>query len=285
MQVQSGDESRHVADDIDLFRMQSSYDEADQSQHVTAATIAQSVDSRNCLISYEYRSRDEVANAILKLRGKDKQAEFVNKANPHPLKLQLNTQRDFQTAEVTREPDIVPLSYSSRTWAAPQQQHTSNSLQKTLSVTRSFVSMSVASRALTAEDARSGVVPEQQLSNNPLKMKSSATRSIISMGTKSRATEIEEAGVQVVPDDAQTKSLQNEPKKDMAYCNRTEKEKPDGILVSFDGYFYSNLQNDEQTDFFIYLLLQSCNHRDLSSVVVSFVPPRRSFLIIQLWRK
>lgn len=260
MQVKSSDEGRHVADDIDLFRMQSSYDEEDQSQHVTAATIAQSVDSRNCLVNYEYRSRDEVANAILKLRGKEKQAEFINKANPHPRKMLLNTQRDFQTTEVTREPvvatDVVPLSYSSRTWAAPQQQHTSNSLQKTLSATKSFVSMSVASRALTAEDARSSVVPEQPLCNNPLKVTSSATRSIISKGTKSRAAEIEEAGVRVLSDGAQTKSLQNELHNNLANSKMKKKEKPDGILVSFDRNFYNKLQNDEQADF-VYLLLQT----------------------------
>ena len=71
------DESRQVIDDIDLFRMQMSYDDGDQPQLApTLSSNSSNYGSTNSS-NYGYRSRDEVANAILTLRGKEKQAEYI----------------------------------------------------------------------------------------------------------------------------------------------------------------------------------------------------------------
>ncbi len=76
MQAES-DESRQVIDDIDLFRMQLSYDDGDQPQLApTLSSNSSNYGSTNSS-NYGYRSRDEVANAILTLRGKEKQAEYI----------------------------------------------------------------------------------------------------------------------------------------------------------------------------------------------------------------
>jgi len=109
MQVQSGHESsRYVPDDIDSFRMKSSYEDEEQSLQGTRATACSQA-TKECSISYEYRSRDEVANAILKLRGKEKHAEYINTVRQaQRAKWQQNPRRDV--AEISKgasEPEMI----------------------------------------------------------------------------------------------------------------------------------------------------------------------------------
>jgi len=131
MQVQSGlESSRHVPDDIDSFRMKSSYEDEEQSQQGTRATACSQA-TKECSISYEYRSRDEVANAILKLRGKEKQAEYINIVRQaQRAKWQQNPRRDVaEISKVASEPEmiseVVTQSHSSHIGTVPEQEYPS----------------------------------------------------------------------------------------------------------------------------------------------------------------
>ena len=69
MQAES-DESRQVIYDIDLFRMQMSYYDGDQPQLAPTLSSNSSTYGSTNSSNYGYRSRDEVANAILTLLAK-----------------------------------------------------------------------------------------------------------------------------------------------------------------------------------------------------------------------
>jgi hypothetical protein len=88
--------------------MKSSYEDEEQSLQGTRATACSQA-TKECSISYEYRSRDEVANAILKLRGKEKHAEYINTVRQaQRAKWQQNPRRDV--AEISKgasEPEMI----------------------------------------------------------------------------------------------------------------------------------------------------------------------------------
>jgi len=241
-----------VVDDIDLFRMQSDED-GDQSQQVTTVT-AHSKESHQYSLNYEYRSRDEVANAILKLRGKDKQAEYVRAQAQHA-KLQLNPRRDVKIRKEARKPaviaDAVTQSHSLRsgTVVSEQAKHSQNDM----SVARSFVSMSldprrevkiseearepavIADAVTQSHSSRSGTVSGQEYSTKPSQNNmSSATRSFVSMSLASRAATSVEPREQVISRDAQRRSMQIEPKTQPTdtVTGSKKAKKTDGILKS-----------------------------------------------------
>jgi len=242
-----------VVDDIDLFRMQSDED-GDQSQQVTTVT-AHSKECHQYSLNYEYRSRDEVANAILKLRGRDKQAEYVRAQAQHA-KLQLNPRRDVKIRKEAREPavvaDAVMQSHSLRsgTVVSEQAKHSQNDM----SVARSFVSMSldprrdvktiseearepavIADAVTQSHSSRSGTVSGQEYSTKPSQNNmSSATRSFVSMSLASRAATSVEPREQVVSRDAPRRSMQIEPKTQPTdtVTGSKKAKKTDGILKS-----------------------------------------------------
>lgn len=255
-----------MVDDIDLFRMQSDED-GDQSQQVTTVT-AHSKESHQYSLNYEYRSRDEVANAILKLRGRDKQAEYVRAQAQHA-KLQLNPRRDVKIRKEARKPaviaDAVTQSHSLRsgTVVSEQAKHSQNDM----SVARSFVSMSldprrdvktiseearepaaIADAVTQSHSSRSGTVSGQEYSTKPSQNNmSSATRSFVSMSLASRAATSVEPREQVVSRDAQRRSMQIEPKTQPTdtVTGSKKAKKTDGILVSNKSFDHSTLQTVE----------------------------------------
>ena len=93
----ASDESRQVIDDIDLFRMQLSHDDGDQPQQVP--TLSTNSKDPVC-----FRSRDEVAHAILKLRGKEKQAENIDVQGAH---FQYNTRSVVKISEEAKEQTVI----------------------------------------------------------------------------------------------------------------------------------------------------------------------------------
>jgi hypothetical protein len=132
MQVQSGGESRRrKVDDIDLFRQQTSYEDGDQSQQFTAVPTSLGKapsKSSNRQYSVEYRSRDEVANAILKVRGKDKKAEYVNKQAEYLSKYNgAQAQRAIIISKVANKPaeiaDAVTHSLTESTGTVEEQEY------------------------------------------------------------------------------------------------------------------------------------------------------------------
>ena len=234
MQARVDESRRQVADDIDLFRMQPSYEEGESKQGTTLA--AQSKESCQYAINYEYRSRDEVANAILKLQGKGKQAEYVSRAQAQRAKLQQNPRRDVKIHKEARETAViegaVTQSHSSRTGSV-------------WSVARSFVSRSDVSKearepAVIAEDvtqsnsARTGPLLDQEYSTKPSQNNMSVARSFVSMSLASRAATDVETSEQVVSNNVQRHSLHIEPKTKPAYISARSKKtkKTDGLLVS-----------------------------------------------------
>ncbi len=282
MQARVDESRRKVADDIDLFRMQPSYEEGESKQGTTLA--AQSKESSQYAINYEYRSRDEVANAILKLQGKGKQAEYVSRAQAQRAKLQQNPRRDVKIRKEASEAAViegaVTQSHSSRTGSvrsaarsfvsmrdvksskvareaaviegAVTQSHSSRT-GSVWSVARSFVSRSDVSKearepAVIAEDitqsnsARTGPLLDQEYSTKPSQNNMSVARSFVSMSLASRAATDVETGEQVGSNNVQRHSLHIEPKTKPAYISARSKKtkKTDGLLVS-DIYFLITL--------------------------------------------
>jgi hypothetical protein len=277
MQVQSGDDRRrHVVDDIDLFRMQPSYEDGEQSQQVTRAT-ASSTEAKKYALNYEYRSRDEVANAILKLRGKEKQAEYVNIVQQaQRARSQQNPRRDVaEISKVANEPaviaEVVTHSHSSHTATVPEHKYPS---QNNMSVTRSFATKSVTSRTAVNEEAGEKVISsDAQGSQNNM----SVTRSFATKSVTSRTAINEEAGEKVTLGDTQGNYLRIEPKTEPTFANTASKKtKPAGLFVSYVFLLTTLLCTllNRLTRYFLFLEF----HRDLSSVV-GFVPPMHICLI------
>ncbi len=229
MQAQVGESRRRqVVDDIDMFRMQSFDEEEESKQGTTLA--AQSKESSHYAINYEYRSRDEVANAMLKLQGKGKPAGYVNRAQaqrPKPKDKSWVLSKEGREAAVFGS--AVTQSHSSRTGSDR-------------SMARSFVSMSdvksskeAREPAVIADDvnsSRTGPL-QKEYSIKPSHNNMSVTRSFVTTNLASRAAVVE-PGEQAVSDNVQRHSLHIEPKTKPAYMgNRSKKtKKTDGILVS-----------------------------------------------------
>lgn len=225
MQAQVGESRRQVADDIDMFRMQS-FNEEEESRQGTALA-AQSKESSHYAINYEYRSRDEVANAMLKLQGKGKPTGFVNRAQAqHPKPKDKSWVLSKEGREAAVFGSAVTQSHSSRTGSDR-------------SMARSFVSMSdvksskeAREPAVIADDvnsSRTGPL-QKEYSIKPSHNNMSVTRSFVTTNLASRAAVVEPA----VSDNVQRHSLHIEPKTKPAYMgNRSKKtKKTDGILVS-----------------------------------------------------
>lgn len=281
MRAQVGESRRrHVVDDIDMFRMQS-YEEEEPKQGTKLA--AQSKESSHYAINYEYRSRDEVANAMLKLQGKGKQAGYVSRAQAQRPKLQdVSWVLSKEGREAAVFGGAVTQSHSSRTGSDR-------------SMARSFVSMSdeksskeAREPAVTADDvdsSRTGPVLQQEYSIKPSKNNMSVARSFVTTNLASRAATVVEAGEQAVSDNVQRHSLIEPKLTKPAYIgnNRSKKtKKKDGILVS-NIYLLITLLCKLLHRLTIYFCSNHIHHRNLSSDV-ECVQLKLSCLISQFWK-
>ena len=126
--------------------------------NTSASTTPSKSSNRQYSVNYEYRSRDEVANAILKVRGKDKKAEYVNKQAEYLSKYNgAQAQRAIIISKVANKPaeiaDAVTHSLTESTGTVEEQEYSTIPSQNNMSVTRSFISMSITSKAATIEEA------------------------------------------------------------------------------------------------------------------------------------